>query len=146
MAHFYRHAQKLGCVELGFTEDVFSALPSCGARRGSRRGNRPNRRRSSLSAEIAAQPKISADQAPWHFLNFLPEPHQQGSLRPTFWSAETVRWPVATDVAPAPTAPAVNAAPPPFPEPFPPAAAFASAPASASCSYESRSESGEAAG
>ena len=22
--------------------------------------------------------------APWHLLNFLPEPHQQGSLRPTF--------------------------------------------------------------
>ena len=22
--------------------------------------------------------------APWHFLNFLPEPHQQGSLRPSF--------------------------------------------------------------
>src|SRR5689334_9685564 len=31
--------------------------------------------------------------APWHFLNFLPEPHQQGSLRPmsrTFSSLTTV--------------------------------------------------------
>src|ERR1044072_8679420 len=28
---------------------------------------------------------------PWHFLYFLPEPHGQGSLRPTFgWSLTTV--------------------------------------------------------
>src|SRR6187549_3530389 len=26
-------------------------------------------------------------QAPWHFLNFLPLPHQHGSLRPTFGSS-----------------------------------------------------------
>src|SRR5262249_13947678 len=30
--------------------------------------------------------------APWHFLNFLPEPHQQGSFLPTFrWSFTTCR-------------------------------------------------------
>ncbi len=27
-------------------------------------------------------PTASADQRPWHFLYFAPEPHQQGSLRP----------------------------------------------------------------
>jgi hypothetical protein len=30
--------------------------------------------------------------APWHFLNFLPEPHGQGSLRPTF--SPVRRWAV----------------------------------------------------
>src|ERR1700716_2982989 len=30
--------------------------------------------------------------APWHFLNFLPLPHQQGSLRPTWCSSSTMRW------------------------------------------------------
>src|SRR5438874_10465467 len=28
-------------------------------------------------------------QAPWHFLYFLPDPHGQGSLRPTFAPART---------------------------------------------------------
>ena len=28
---------------------------------------------------------------PWHFLNFFPDPHQQGSLRPTWCSASTTR-------------------------------------------------------
>ncbi len=27
---------------------------------------------------------LKARYAPWHFLYFLPEPHQQGSLRPMF--------------------------------------------------------------
>ena len=30
-------------------------------------------------------------QAPWHFLNFLPEPHQQGSLRPSCSCSSTRR-------------------------------------------------------
>src|SRR6266850_8021824 len=29
------------------------------------------------------------DQAPWHFLYFLPEPQKQGSLRPILWGAVT---------------------------------------------------------
>src|SRR3954467_14520060 len=29
--------------------------------------------------------------APWHFLNFLPEPHQQGSLRPIFSCSSSTR-------------------------------------------------------
>src|ERR671917_2176565 len=33
--------------------------------------------------EAAAAPAQAL--APWHFLNFLPDPHQHGSLRPTFW-------------------------------------------------------------
>ena len=38
-------------------------------------------------------------QAPWHFLNFLPDPHQQGSLRPScsLWP-RSLRW--ATGAAP----------------------------------------------
>src|SRR5581483_2190444 len=62
-------------------------------------------------------------QAPWHFLYFLPEPHQQGSLRPTFSCSPTGRccgrWRVFTAPASPPSAPAITAAP-----------------ASDSCSYE----------
>src|SRR5439155_8605493 len=32
----------------------------------------------------AVAPGVDAPQAPWHFLYFLPDPHQQGSLRPIF--------------------------------------------------------------
>src|SRR5438132_3273933 len=32
----------------------------------------------------------AAPQAPWHFLNFLPDPHQHGSLRP-IWSTSSTR-------------------------------------------------------
>src|SRR5215471_13176337 len=58
--------------------------------------------------------------APWHFLNFLPLPHQHGSLRPIFScgderTAVAAGVPVETDVPP-------------------PAAAIASAPAAVSCS------------
>src|SRR5438132_12386920 len=33
----------------------------------------------------------AAPYAPWHFLNFFPLPHQQGSLRPTWCSSSTMR-------------------------------------------------------
>ena len=38
---------------------------------------------------LAPCPRSS--QAPWHFLNFLPLPHQHGSLRPTWCSSSTTR-------------------------------------------------------
>src|SRR5919204_1354575 len=66
-------------------------------------------------------------QAPWHFLNFLPEPHQHGSLRPMF---------SRSDLTIGRGAPAVEVVPPVIAivaEPaaaLPPAAAIASAPAS----------------
>src|SRR5581483_2890915 len=59
--------------------------------------------------------------APWHFLNFLPEPHQHGSLRPTL-----ACWPVCTATGERPSV--VGGA-------APPAAAIASAPCAVSCSY-----------
>src|SRR5579862_4986908 len=65
-----------------------------------------------------------SSQAPWQRLYFLPEPHQQGSLRPMFWSADFTIGLVATEPPPATAAVAVP----------PPAAAIASAPASDSCS------------
>ena len=43
-----------------------------------------------MRPEVAVRPpmtqswRLPARQAPWHFLYFLPLPHQQGSLRPTF--------------------------------------------------------------
>ena len=54
--------------------------------------------------EPPTPPSAPTGQAPWHFLNFLPEPHQQGSLRPILGPAR-----------------AGSRAPPPF-WPFPPAA------------------------
>src|SRR5689334_22263592 len=87
----------------------------------------------------AAQP--SADfrrQAPWQRLNFLPLPHQHGSLRPRFFSRSLVTrcW-VITEPPPASSAPAVTEAPsPPSARPAPPpAAAIACEPASDSCAY-----------
>src|SRR5919204_6655051 len=69
--------------------------------------------------------------APWHFLNFLPLPHQHGSLRPSFsFGDETTVRDVAVDVEPPlpiAAAPATELAP---------AAAIASAPAAVSCAYE----------
>src|SRR5213079_2104030 len=74
-------------------------------------------------------------QAPWHFLNFLPEPHQQGSIRPTLSFSATTRCVVTTLVAGSVSKPAVATPPPPSPSASPPpAAAIASAPASDSCS------------
>src|SRR4029077_11758492 len=67
--------------------------------------------------------------APWHFLNFLPEPHQQGSFRPILSRSAVTRCCVAT--APPPPSPVL----PVMPSPPSPAAAIASAPDSASCSY-----------
>src|SRR5437762_10259288 len=82
--------------------------------------NAPGRRRI-----IAAELTDRLRQAPWHFLYFLPEPHQQGSFRPTFSLSDLTIWrgPVAT--APPPDIVEVATAPP-----APPAAAIASAPAS----------------
>src|SRR4029077_12706027 len=34
--------------------------------------------------ELVQQRRRLRLYAPWHFLNFLPEPHQHGSLRPSF--------------------------------------------------------------
>ena len=44
---------------------------------------RPARRRCGSAGRRA--------QAPWHFLNFLPDPHQHGSLRPIVCSSESTR-------------------------------------------------------
>ena len=62
-------------------------------------------------------------QAPWQRLNFLPEPHQQGSLRPTSRSSFFTIC-CGTGGSATAVAPIAN----------PPAAAIASAPAAVSCS------------
>src|SRR6185437_16844757 len=75
-------------------------------------------------------------QAPWHFLNFLPEPHQHGSLRPILSRSATVLVAVATEPPPAKSPPAVTEAP--LPPPSASAAApIACEPATWSCSYAS---------
>src|SRR5207248_1150548 len=68
--------------------------------------------------------------APWHFLNFFPEPHQHGSLRPILScsDARTVCGAVVAVAPPPPNAVAVAVAPPS-------AAVIASAPCSVSCAY-----------
>src|SRR5215213_9304906 len=70
--------------------------------------------------------------APWHFLNFLPEPHQHGSLRPSFCSSVVRRVIVPTAPPPPPTG-VIDAAVVPVPAAAP-AAAIACEPASDSCS------------
>src|SRR6266540_4287091 len=82
----------------------------------------------------ARKRSFRAAQAPWHFLNFLPLPHQHGSLRPMFsFSDFTIgRGAPAVDVAPPPDMASVAVAVDVVP---PPAAAIASAPASDWCSY-----------
>ena len=79
-------------------------------------------------ARLYAGRDLERRYAPWHFLNFLPEPHQQGSLRPTFWlsSLTTVPWGCAARAGGGASAVAVAPAP---------AAAIASAPAVVSCAY-----------
>src|SRR4029453_12775775 len=72
--------------------------------------------------------EVEDDYAPWHFLYFLPDPHQQGSLRPILSRSLVTRCCVAT----APPPPSIRATAPPGAPP--PAAAIASPPASDSCS------------
>jgi diguanylate cyclase (GGDEF)-like protein len=57
-----------------------SPAPAAGARLGPARPGRAHR----------GQP-TAPGQAPWHFLYFLPEPHQQGSLRPSCSASSTRR-------------------------------------------------------
>jgi hypothetical protein len=69
--------------------------------------------------------RIEGGYAPWHFLNFLPLPHQQGSLRPIF-SFGLVRTGCAAAAA---TAPGPAVLTPPLS-----AASITWAPADVSCS------------
>src|SRR5205823_13088767 len=71
----------------------------------------------SCGVECHAGRKRSGRYAPWQRLNFLPEPHQHGSLRPSCCSADlwTVEidpvGPSASAAAVAPAAPAIAWAP-----------------------------------
>src|SRR5204863_549696 len=67
---------------------------------------------------------MSGRYAPWHFLNFLPDPHQHGSLRP-ICSRSSTRL-VSTGDGTAPSPAAISAAPATAAG-TPPAAAAASA-------------------
>ena len=105
--------------------------------RAHRAVERSEARRSGGAARVESQAgeESARRQAPWHFLYFLPEPHGQGSLRPTRSSSATTRWPRGDVVAPA-AAPRAVAARPAAPAAAPPLRrrAIASAPASDSCS------------
>src|SRR5437762_1112480 len=68
----------------------------------------------------------AAAQAPWHFLNFLPLPHQHGSLRPMFSRSDLTIGFGAPAVVVEPPVMAIVAVPAAA---LPPAAAIASAPA-----------------
>src|SRR5579875_3074600 len=72
-------------------------------------------------------------QAPWHFLNFFPEPHQHGSFRPICSLCATRRWLTAGACGSAPTGPWAGAAPSAVPAPA--AAATAPAPTAAPPEY-----------
>ncbi len=74
-----------------------------------------------------------ARQVPWHFLYFLPLPHQQGSLRPIFSSSPltTVEAFVPPEPLPAPLPAPPTAAGAAVAVAAPPAAAAARASASA---------------
>src|SRR6266550_3714983 len=39
--------------------------------------------RATADAELRNDRRVDQSVAPWHFLNFLPDPHGHGSLRPT---------------------------------------------------------------
>src|SRR3954467_8379399 len=67
--------------------------PATQARRPAPDGvNRPGRRHASGTRRRRALPLPSpAAHAPWHFLNFLPDPHQHGSLRPICSFSSTCR-------------------------------------------------------
>src|SRR5438093_9589479 len=72
------------------------------------------------------QPRPHRRQAPWQRLNFLPLPHQHGSLRPILSRSEVTRCWVATEPPPAPIPPAVVMESPSPPTSAPaPAAAIA---------------------
>src|ERR687895_1280417 len=74
---------------------------------------------------------LRGDYEPWQRLNFLPDPHQQGSLRPRSLCSSLTTVPcVATDVGAEASAVAVEVAVEPAPTP---AAAITSAPAAVSC-------------
>ena len=51
------------------------------AQRTAKRGNGPPCRN---GPPPSTRERRDYTDTPWHFLNFLPEPHGQGSLRPTF--------------------------------------------------------------
>ena len=81
-------------------------------------------------AQAGERLRRPATQAPWHFLYFLPEPHQHGSLRPILSRSDSVRCTVTG------SAPGGSALPLPS-IPSPPASAaapIACAPASDWCS------------
>ena len=66
-----------------------------------RRAVRPARR---SGAVPGARPR-SGRHAPWHFLNFLPEPHQHGSLRPSCSCSSTRRCCTTGDGSPSASTP-----------------------------------------
>src|SRR4051812_20545320 len=84
------------------------------------------RRREARSAECEGR-GIShpTAQAPWHFLNFLPDPHQHGSLRPSCSVSSTRRCCTAAGsyssslaASSPPAAPAIALAPMAAPEEY----------------------------
>src|SRR5437764_4713 len=77
--------------------------------------------------------------APWHFLNFLPLPHQQGSLRPMFSRSDLTIGRGAPAVVVVPPVIAIVA----VPAALPPAAAIASEASRASSLNSSTSDSRE---
>jgi hypothetical protein len=59
--------------------------PPESARKRSREGAKDS---AQLAGALPPAPALAPP--PWHFLNFLPDPHQQGSLRP-IWSIASTR-------------------------------------------------------
>ena len=99
---------------------------------GSPPRSRALKRPSQARAPRAPVGLLGALPPPWHFLNFLPEPHQQGSLRPSLaawagaWLPSTASsprwrrtWPGRRVPSPGSRAPSVPAAPVPLAEAAP---------------------------
>src|SRR5205085_3564813 len=55
--------------------------------------------------------RASCAYAPWHFLNFLPDPHQQGSLRPICSRSSTCRVSIWTGISTSCSANSASATP-----------------------------------
>src|SRR5688500_9387959 len=56
-------------------------------------------RRETSRGSIRSQRLLAYTPVPWHFLNFLPEPHGHGSLRPTFDQSPLAPAPPVGDAA-----------------------------------------------
>ena len=79
------------------------AGPGVRGRRAGEQRRRPVRPTRGSGAVPGARPRGGRAYAPWHFLNFLPDPHQHGSLRPSCSCSSTRRCCTTGEGSPSPS-------------------------------------------